>query len=103
MGCELADSLVVVRARSGCDEEMLGALFLQEERPELELDIIRLLVAGCWRVGAAQSKDQKRIDDGPVAALIACGKRAARCRVCKRVCKREREREADVGRQAARN
>lgn len=55
MGCELADSLVVVRARSGCDEEMLGALFLQEEKPEPELDIFRLLVAGYWRVGAAQS------------------------------------------------
>lgn len=40
MGWELAwESLVLVRARSSWEEEMLGALFLQEENPVPALDI----------------------------------------------------------------
>lgn len=37
------DSLVTVRAKSACEDEMLGALFLQEENPEAPgLDIVRI-------------------------------------------------------------
>ncbi len=68
MGCEPWDSLVMVRARSGCEEEMLGALFLQEEKPEPELDILKLL----WptRLGGERAG---RSTMALVAALIACG------------------------------
>lgn len=68
----------MVRAKSGCDEDMLGALFLHEEKPEPELDIFVLFkkkFSSC-RVLAEIQPEKRRIDDGPVAVLIACGEAA---------------------------